>query len=209
MLGYDEKSNERLKQENDRMAGQLQEAISIVKNGSDYEKMHLLSILKDGVPKCHLCNDTGRNAVSGDHAMLDDFCPSCIKGAERHQSYEASYQPWEVIVRKSSEMSMPSWVCAPIRVQIDGAEIDELPVEEYVGPWDAAGERKAQLRALTWQRELNWDGQGCIYLHLTKDELAETIKFLTEHSVPGNDSVELLLTQLERADPDPWPENPR
>jgi len=208
MIGYDEKSNKRLKQENDRMAGQLQEAISIVKNGSDYEKMHLLSILRDGVPKCHLCNDTGYNSVSGDHAMLGDFC-SCQKGAERHMSYEASWEPWDVIVRKSSEMGMPSWVCAPIRLQIDGAEIDERPVEEHIGPWNAASERKARICATTMERELNWDGQGCIYLHLTKDELAETIKFLTEHSVPGNDSVELLLTQLERADPDPWPENPR
>jgi hypothetical protein len=198
VLGYDEKSIERLRQENGRMAGQLQEAISIVKDGTDYEKMHLLGILKDGVPKCHLCNDTGYNSVSGDHAMLGDFC-SCQKGVERHWSYEASWEPWDVIVRKSSDMGVPTWVCAPIRQQKDLSDpetedpIQELPVEQYFS------EREARVRGLTWERELNWEGMGITRLYLTRDELTAIIKFHEEH-FSADDMVQLLLHQLQNSE---------
>lgn len=173
MLGYDEKSIERLKQENGRMAGQLSEAISIIENGTDYEKMHLLDVLKDGVPQCHLCNDTGYNRVSGDHAAHGDFC-SCRIGAERHQRYDASWEPWDVNLRSSSDMGMPSWVCAPIRIhqELDEDSIEELPVEQYFD------KREAQLRALTWQRELRWEAEQVTSLYLTQDELTGVIKSL-------------------------------
>ena len=198
VTGYDEKSILRLKYENGRMAGQLSEAISIIKTGTDYEKTHLLGVLQDGVPMCHLCAGTGYNRVSGDHAMHGDFC-SCQKGAERHMSYEASWEPWDVIVRKSTEMGMPSWVCAPIRIQRGGAEIDELPVEEYIGPWDAAGERNARMRATTLERILNWEGEQVTSLHLTRDELITIIRALTE--IDNND-LKLLLSQLQNSDPE-------
>ena len=198
VLGYDEKSIQRLKQENGRMAGQLSEAISIIENGTDYEKTHLLGVLQDGMPKCHLCADTGYNRVSGDHAAHGDFC-SCNKGAERHMSYEASWEPWDVILRRSSDMGMPSWVCAPIRQRKDLSDpededcIQELPVEQYFD------KREAQLRAITMERELNWEGPGILRLHITRNEVTLLVKFLEEHCKDGS-LEQLLLHQLQNSE---------
>jgi len=40
---------EELKLKNNQAKGQIQEAISILESGTDYEKLHLIAILKDGL----------------------------------------------------------------------------------------------------------------------------------------------------------------